>query len=148
MSGLNNSSRFCYSYTPPGLVENCCIKPICATNEHIAQISSCQITTFNSSKTTQSSLLLHSQQQYLQELQVAQNNTIIQDTKQNTSTIAVPLYGQLLQLKNMRYEPYQPYIPPTMPQHVIDFQRSTINVGVPHSFFTAADCKGVQSVTT
>jgi hypothetical protein len=149
MSSINSApSRFCYSYKPPGPIDNCCIKPVCATNEHIALISSLQMVTYNSTRTSERSLLLHNQRQYLQETQIAQNNQVIKQTQANTSTITNTIYGQLLQVRGLRYEPYQPYIPPTMPQHVIDFQMSTINVGVPHSFFTAADCKGVQSVTT
>jgi hypothetical protein len=150
VESYTNKCRFCYSYKPPGpsSIDNFCVKPVCATNEHIALVSSLQMVTFNSTKTSERSLLLFNQRQYLQETAAAQTNQVIQDTKQNSSTIAGDLYGQLLQLRGIRYEPYQPYIYPTMPQHVADFQMSTINVGVPHSFFTIADCKGVQSVTT
>jgi hypothetical protein len=148
VNSYTNPCRFCYSYKPPGPIDNCCVKPVCATNDHIALISSIQMVTFNSTKTSERSLLLFNQQQYLQDTQTAQNNLVIQNTKLNSSTIAGEIYGQLLQIKGLRYEPYQPYQYPTMPQHVVDFQMSTINVGVPHSFFTIADCKGVQSVTT
>ena len=58
------------------------------------------------------------------------------------------IYAQLLQVRQNRYQPYQPYIPPFIPSSVIELQMRTVNVGVPHSFFTIADCKGSQSVTT
>jgi hypothetical protein len=143
-----NKSRFCYSYTPPRNVEKCCIPILCATNEHLALISSLSTVTNNNTRTTERSLLLSLQQQYAQEINATHISTIVSSTISNITNIENTLYGQLQQIQKERYAPYQPYIPPTIPQHVIDFQRSTINVGVPHSFFTAVDCKGVQSVTT
>ena len=75
-------------------------------------------------------------------------SSMVQNTFDNSDYITSTLYNQLYQIKNDRYKPYQPYIYPTIPQSVIDLQRSTINVGVPYSFFTCSDSKGVQSVTT
>jgi len=143
-----NKSRFCYSYKPPGLIDNCCAPKICATNEHLALISSIQTVTYNSTKTSERSLLLYGQQQYLQCNKVAQVNSTIQITIANTDTITSTIYGQLLQVRKERYEPYQPYMPPVMPAHIIQFQMATINTTIPHSFFTVSDCKGVQSITT
>jgi hypothetical protein len=143
-----NKSRFCYSYTPPGNIDNCCIQPVCATNAHIALISSLPMVTNNSTRTTERSLLLSLQQQYSEEINATQVSTVVSSTIANSVNIANIIYGQLQQIKKERYEPYQPYIPPTMPQSVIDLQMNTRNAGVPHSFFTVADCKGVQSVTT
>lgn len=143
-----SNCRFCYSYKPPGPIDNCCKPNVCATNEHIALISSLPMVINNSSKTTERSLLLSMQQQYFQTNNALQVSSIVANTIANTELITSTIYGQLQQVQKDRYLPYQPYIPPVTPQHVIDFQRSTINVGVPHSFFTIADCKGVQSVTT
>jgi hypothetical protein len=143
-----NKSRFCYSYKPPGIVENCCVPQVCATNEFLASVSSLSMVTNNSTRTSERSLLLYNQQQYLQETNNTLTNKVILSTIQNSSAITSTLHAQLYNVRQERYAPYQPYVPPTIPQHIIDFQMSTINVGVPHSFFTAADCKGVQSVTT
>jgi len=55
---------------------------------------------------------------------------------------------QLSQLGSERFKQYRPYIYPCVPQSIIDFQRSTMNSGLPHSFFTMADCKGIQYFTT
>jgi hypothetical protein len=147
-NNCNNKCRFCYSYTPPGPIENCCNPVVCATNEHIALISSIPMVVNNSTKTTERSLLLSMQQQFLQCNVASQVSSVVSTTIANSTIIANTLFGQLQQIQRERYEPYQPYMPPVMPQHVIDLQMSTINVGVPHSFFTVADCKGVQSVTT
>lgn len=102
----------------------------------------------NSTNTTERSLLLGLQnQQYQDNYKTAVNNTL-QYINNNTVNITNGLYGQLLEVKNSRYQPYQPYIPPVMPPSVINLQMNTVNVGVPHSVFTIANCKGSQSVTT
>jgi hypothetical protein len=121
---------------------------VCATNEHLQLVSTLQPVIFNSSKTSEKSLLLFNQQQFLQSTQQAALNSTIQNTINNSSIIASTLYGELLQVRRDRYLPYQPYIPPTMPPSLIQFQMATANAGVPHSFFTCADSKGVQFVTT
>lgn len=141
-------SRFCYSYKPPGLVEPCCTPIVCATNEHMALIASQPNVVNNSTRTSERSLLLQTQQQFLQGVQSTNNNIVIQNTLQNSSIITSTLYGQLLGIKAQRYEPYRPYVPEIIPSSVIQLQMATANAGVPQSFFTAADCKGVQSVTT
>jgi hypothetical protein len=143
-----NKSRFCYSYISPGTIENCCKPTLCATNEHIALISSLPMVVNNNTRTTERSLLLSMQQQFIQENVASQVSSIVSTTIANSSTIANSLLGQLQDIQRARYVPYQPYTPPVMPQSVIDLQMNTINAGVPHSFFTVADCKGVQSVTT
>jgi hypothetical protein len=143
-----NKCRFCYSYTPPGPVENCCEPTVCATNDFINQISSLPMVVNNSTRLSERSLLLGSQQQYFQCQSYQQTSSIVFSTIQNSASITSTLYGQLLQVQRERQLPYQPYMPPVIPQHVMDLQMNTINVGVPHSFFTIADCKGVQSVTT
>jgi hypothetical protein len=143
-----NKCRFCYTYKPEGPVENCCVPQVCATNEYLGQISSLSMVVNNSTRTSERSLLLASQQQYLQEQSYQQTSSIVYNTIQNQASITSTLYGQLLQVKKERYEPYQPYIYPVVPQSVIQLKMSTINVGVPHSFFTCADGKGVQYITT
>jgi hypothetical protein len=67
---------------------------------------------------------------------------------ENNSLITSTIYGQLLQVRNDRYLPYRPYIPPIVPSSVMQLQMATVNAGVPMSFFTIADCKGSQFVTT
>jgi hypothetical protein len=148
VNAYTNKSRFCYSYKPPGLVESCCTPTACATNEHIGLISSLQMVTFNSTRTTERSLLLYNQQQYLQATQTAVVSSIIQSTIVNSAVITSTLQGQRLQIAENRYLPYKPYVYPCIPSSVVQLQMATANAGVPMSFFTAADCKGVQSVTT
>lgn len=147
---INNcqaKSRFCYSYKPPGLIEPCCKPLICATNEHMSLIASQPNVINNSTRSSERSLLLQTQQQFLQGVQSTNNNIVIQNTIQNSSIITSTIYGQLLGIKAQRYEPYKPYIPEFIPSSVIQLQMATANAGVPQSFFTVADCKGVQSVT-
>lgn len=148
INSYENKCRFCYSYTPPGPIDNCCIPPVCATNEYIAQISSLPKVVNNSTRLTERSLLLGTQQQYLFEQAAQAVTSTVNYTFQNSTSITSTIYGQLLQVQRERYLPYQPYIYPVVPPSVIQLQMSTINVGVPHSFFTYADCKGVQSITT
>jgi hypothetical protein len=143
-----NKSRFCYSYTPPGPIDNCCKPNICATNDHISLISSIPMVINNSTRTSERSLLLSLQQQFIQENVASQVSSVVSTTISNSSAIAETLFGQLQQIQRERYAPYQPYMPPVIPQHVMDLQMATVNTGVPHSFFTCADSKGVQYVTT
>jgi len=98
--------------------------------------------------TTERSLLLTSQNRLYQTNYSMNVSTILNYTNNNTDTIKDLLYGQLLEVKKNRYQPYQPYIPMVVPQSVIDLQMRTANVGVPESFFTISNCKGSQSVTT
>jgi hypothetical protein len=143
----NNKCRFCYSYKPRGPIDNCCAPKTC-TNDDLLVASSLQCVTNNSTRKSERSLLLQLQQQYLQESATAQINSTLQNTLENNSLIASTIYGQLLQVRQDRYLPYRPYIPPVVPPSVVQLQMATVNVGVPMSFFTIADCKGSQSVTT
>ena len=144
----NNKCRFCYSYKPPGPIDTCCEIKQCSTEGYISSVASQPNIINNSTRTSERTLLLQQQQQFL--LSVAENNinSTIQNTINNSSIITSTIYGQLLNIRLQRYEPYQPYIPPVMPAHVMQLQMNTANAGVPMSFFTIADCKGVQSVTT
>lgn len=98
--------------------------------------------------TTERSLLLANQyQQY--KIDYSTNVTRALDyTTQNADMIINTLYGELLQVRQNRYQPYQPYIPVIIPPSVMQLQMNTVNVGVPESFFTMANCKGNQRVTT
>jgi hypothetical protein len=144
----SNKCRFCYSYKPSSITTSCCIPKLCATNEHLSSISSLQMVTFNSTRTSERSLLLQQQQQFLFATFSTQNTTVIQSTIQNAEAITNNLHTQLLQVRQQRYLPYQPYMPEVIPPSVLQLQMNTRNAGVPHSFFTIADCKGNQSVTT
>ena len=141
--------RFCYSYKPPGIGgQTWCEPPVCTTNSTLSSLASLPPVVNNSSRTSERSLLLHQQRLFLQEVNATAVASTVQDTLANSTTIASTLYGQLLQVRQDRFLPYQPYVPPVIPPSVIQLQMNTVNVGVPHSFFTIADCKGSQSVTT
>ena len=142
---MDPKCRFCYSYTPPGPVENCCVP---TTNNNIALVSSLPVVTNNSNKTTERSLLLGLQQQMFQTNNINQVSSIVSNTVANSASITSTLQGQLQGIQRDRYLPYRPYIPEVIPQSVIDLRMNTANAGVPHSVFTIADCKGSQFVTT
>lgn len=145
---MDPKCRFCYSYTPQGPIDNCCVPKVCATNEHILLVSSLPVVTNNSHKTTERSLLLATQQQWFQANNTNQVSSIVSSTIANSAAITSTLQGQLIGIQRDRYLPYRPYIPEVIPQSVIDLQMNTANAGVPHSVFTIANCKGVQFVTT
>jgi hypothetical protein len=141
--------RFCYSYKPPGVGgQTWCEPPVCTTNSTLSSLASLPPVVFNSSRTSERSLLLHQQGLFLQGVLSTSVASTVQDTLANSAMIASTLYGQLLQVRQDRFLPYQPYVPPVIPPSVMQLQMNTVNVGVPHSFFTIADCKGSQSVTT
>jgi len=99
-------------------------------------------------QTTERSLLLATQYQQYQTNYSTNVNKVLQYTNENNALILNTLYGELIQLKQARYQPYQPYMPVVIPPSVMQLEMNTVNVGVPHSFFTMAKCKGNQSVTT
>jgi len=141
--------RFCYSYKPPGIGgQTWCAPPVCTTDATLSSLASLPPVVNNSSRTSEQSLLLYQQQLFLQEVNATSVASTVLNTLANTDSITSTLYGQLLQVRSDRYQPYQPYIPPMIPPSVIQLQMNTVNVGVPHSFFTIMDCKGSQSVTT
>jgi hypothetical protein len=141
-------SRFCYSYTPPGVITECCVPVVCATNTYLSSISSLAPIIYNDSRTTEQSLLSYQQKVFLQEVQTSSITSTINYTIQNSTVITSTLNQQLLDLVLTRYLPYQRLPAPCPPPSVIQLQMQTVNVGVPHSFFTMMDCKGSQSVTT
>jgi hypothetical protein len=142
------SCRFCYSYKPPGFIENCCAPPFCATNSTIQLISTLQPVIYNNSQTTERSLLLYGQQEVLIKSYKTNAAQISTNTQQNLSTINRQLTAQLIQLNKDRYQPYQPYMPPVIPSSVMELDMQTRNVGVPVPVMTIARCKGNQFVTT
>jgi hypothetical protein len=158
MSGINNifstvnsytnKSRFCYAYTPQGPIDNCCQPTVCADNTFLQTVSSLPMVVNNNTKTTERSLLLGVQQQNYQANYSTAVNSTLQYTTQNINAISNTIYGQMLGVRQSRYEPYQPIIPMCPPQSVIDLQMNTRNIGVPMPVFTIANCKGSQSVTT
>lgn len=145
---LTNKCRFCYNYKPVGFIDPCCPPQICATNSYLSSISSLPNVINNNTRTTEQSLLLAKQRKCLLDSNTIVLVSTLEYNIQNSTLITNTVYGQLLNLRNQRYEPYQPYIPPMIPSSVIQLQMKTVNVGVPMSFFTIADCKGSQSVTT
>ena len=162
---MTPACRFCYSYKPPGPIVSCpppiCTTdlhgsticsappgPSCTTNATLSSLATLPDVVNNSSRTSEQSLLLAQQQMYLQGIVSTSVASTIQDTLQNSTSITSTLYGQLLQVRQDRFLPYRPYVPPMIPSSVIQLQMNTVNAGVPHSFFTIMDCKGSQSVTT
>jgi hypothetical protein len=141
--------RFCYSYKPPGIGgQTWCEPPVCTTNSTLSSLASLPPVVNNSSRTSEQSLLLYQQQLFLQEVNDTTVASTVINTLANTASITSTIYGQLLQVRQDRFLPYQPYMPTIIPPSVIQLQMNTVNVGVPHSFFTIMDCKGSQSVTT
>jgi len=132
--------RFCYSYKPPGFIQ-----PVCDISMNLSTMCSQSDITNNNIQTSCSALLLAKQQQF----QLQNQSTILSSTLQNTITNAESInnnvYAQLLNLRNQRYVPYQPYVPEVMPESVLQLQRMTANVG--NTMPNIMKCKGSQSIT-
>ena len=141
-------SRFCYNYKSPGLIEPCCKPVVCATDSYLSSIAAIPEVTNNSTRTTESALL----QAKLKKLQQCNTTDTTQSTLQNTianaAIINENVFNQLIDLKKRRYDPYQPYIYPTVPPSVIELQMRTANVGVGVPPDTIMTCRGSQFVTT
>lgn len=141
-------SRFSYNYKPPGIIEPCCKPIVCATDALIASLSALPEVVNNSSRTTESSLLQATvRKQQLCDLTKTTNSTI-QSTIANAAAINENIFSQLINIRDQRYAPYQPYIYPVVPPSVMELQMRTANVGVPHTVNTIANCRGSQFVTT
>ena len=140
---ITKECKECYSYKPH--IQN---DITCNTNNTLSNISTLPMVINNATRTSERSLLLASQNQMYKATYANNVNSTLQYTNNNTSTISDIINAQLLEIKKNRYQPYQPYIPPFIPSSVINLEMNTVNIGVPHSFFTMADCKGSQSVTT
>ena len=133
--------RFCYSYKPPGFIQ-----PVCNISVmDLSTMCSQSTITNNNTQTNCSALLLAKQQQFQLQNQSTILSSTIQSTINNAASINSTVYGQLLDLRNQRYAPYQPYIPEVMPESVLQLQRMTANVG--NTMPNIMKCKGSQSVT-
>jgi hypothetical protein len=144
-------SRYCYNYIPPSPTTcNACnaYKPlVSASSDYLSSISCLSNVVNNNMQTSQGSFLLASQKQQKQQEQTALQSSTIQSTITNATSITNTLTSQLETVRNQRYIPYQPYIPPVIPSSVTELQMRTANAGVPMSVFTIANCKGSQFVT-
>jgi hypothetical protein len=103
--------------------------------------------TIHNNSTTSHSLLLTLERCRANVSQQAITTRALQYTINNQNDINATLLSQLNTIRDQRYIPYQPYIPPVMPSSVIQLQMATANVGVPMSANTIMKCKGVQSFT-
>ena len=143
-----SKSRFCYNYTPTGITTSTYCKPVVsASSTYLSSISCLSNVVNNNMQTTQGSLLQAIQQQHALCAQSTMTGCSIQNTVSNASNITSTLQGQLLQLAQQRYIPYQPYVPIMMPSSVIQLQMATANVGVAMTPITCLTGKGVQYVT-
>ena len=133
--------RFCYSYKPPGFIQ-----PVCDVSAmNLTTMCSQSTIVNNNTQTNSASLLLATQQKFQLENQRTLLNSTLQSTINNAASINSTVYSQLLDLRNQRYIPYQPYVPEVMPESVLQLQRMTANVG--NTMPNIMRCKGSQSVT-
>ena len=95
-------------------------------------------------QTTERSLLLATQYQQYQTNYSTNVNKVLQYTNENNALILNTLYGELIQLKQARYQPYQPYMPVVIPPSVMQLEMNTVNVGVPHSFLLWQNVKVIN----
>ena len=138
---MQPSCRFCYAYRPPVIdtVRSCSSQPCLST---IAATPSL----VNHSVQTNSSVLLQATTQAsIRAAQSTVQQSTIQGTIANASTITATLQSQLAALAESRYVPYQPYVPPVVPVSVMELAMKTANVGNPMPPFMK--CKGSQFVT-
>jgi hypothetical protein len=104
--------------------------------------------TNNSTRTTESALLQATIKKQQQCFTRDITNSTIQSTITNAAAINESVFSELVNLKNQRYAPYQPYIYPVVPPSVMELQMRTANVGVGVSPDTIMNCRGSQFVTT
>jgi len=133
--------RFCYSYKPPGFIQPACNISVM----DLSTICSQSTITNNNTQTNCSALLLAKQQQFQLQNQSTILSSTLQSTINNAASINSTVYAQLLDLRNQRYVPYQPYVPEVIPESVLQLQRMTANVG--NTMPNIMKCKGSQSVT-
>jgi hypothetical protein len=99
----------------------------------------------NNTQTNSAALLLATQQKFQLQNQSTILSSTLQSTINNAAAINSTVYSQLLDLRNQRYVPYQPYVPEVIPESVMELQRMTANVG--NTMPNIMRCKGSQSVT-
>ena len=139
------SCRFCYSYKPQGFIQPCCPPVVSADLQTLSSISSTPFKVNNNINNSDQTMLLTRNTRLLQEAQSTIRTSTIQSTIANAAAINSTIYAQLQQVQAQRYIPYQPYVPPVIPQSVTDLQRMTANVGNPMPPFMR--CKANQFIT-
>jgi hypothetical protein len=142
---ITQNCRFCYSYKPQGFIQPCCPPIVSADIQTLSSISSTTFKVNNNINNTDQTMLLSRQACFLQGIQSTIMRSTIQSTIANAAAINSTMYAQLLGVKDQRYVPYQPYIPPFIPSSVIELQQKTANVGNPMPPFM--NCKGSQFIT-
>jgi len=145
---IDNTCRFCYNYVRPGFINPCCTQTVCNT-VYLSTLATQSTYANNSGQTTSSSLLLGSLQKCQLVNQSNSTTNTLQYISSNTPTITSDIYAQLQAIAAQRATSvYQArVITAPEPSSVTKLKMETANVGVPHSFFTMADCKGSQFVT-
>jgi hypothetical protein len=142
---ITQNCRFCYSYKPQGFIQPCCPPIVSADLQTLSSISSTPFKVNNNINNTDQTMLLSRQACQLQDVQRRNTMKTVQHTIANAAAINSAIYSQLVQVKAERYVPYQPYIPPVIPQSVTDLQRMTANVGNPMP--PIMRCKANQFIT-
>jgi len=142
---MTPSCRFCYSYKPQGFIQPCCPPIVSADIKTLSSISSTPFKVNNNVHNSDQTMLLARQASQLQDVQRANTMNTVQSTIANAAAINSTIYSQLVQVKAQRYVPYQPYVPPVIPQSVTDLQRMTANVGNPMP--PIMRCKANQFIT-
>ncbi len=142
---ITQNCRFCYSYKPQGFIQPCCPPIVSADLQTLSSISSTTFKVNNNINNTSQTMLLAKQACFLKGVQSTVTMSTVQSTIANAAAINSTMYAQLLGVKDQRYVPYQPYVPPFIPSSVMDLQRMTANVGNPMPPFM--NCKGSQFIT-
>lgn len=139
------SCRFCYSYKPQGFIQPCCPPIVSADLQTLSSISSTPSKVNHNIHNTDQTLLMAKQACFLKGVQSTVIMSTVQSTIANAAAINSTIYSQLLNVKAQRYVPFQPYVPPVIPQSVMDLRMMTANVGNPMPPFM--NCRGNQFVT-
>ena len=114
----SNSSKkiFCFSYTRPGAINQCCT------------VSQCQ----NETNTqTSQTLLLNRQKGYLNCITKNTLDTALNNITENQDTIQPNITAQLHTYAANRNNKYVKLPPPFIPPSVIQLQMETATVGIP-----------------
>jgi hypothetical protein len=111
------------------------------------QQNTTQSYTYNNVQISPSNLLHYTRQQYLNNINDNNVSSIVAYTNINTDAITSTIYNQLIQIRDQRYVPYQPYIYPVIPSSVVQLKMNSANAGLPESFFQYSNCKGNQTYT-
>jgi hypothetical protein len=144
----DKTCRFCYNYVKPGFINPCCSQTVCDT-AYQSTLAYQSTYVNNSGQTTSSSLLLGSLQKLELDNQSNSTTSTLQYISSNSTSITNNIYAQLQAIAAQRATSvYQTrVITAPEPSSVTKLKMETANVGVPHSVFTMADCKGSQFVT-